>query len=523
MTRILTKFLLIVALSSLASCKIFKANKIDDQVELTRSDFKKYVYKNKERKKGKRASSIKNSNSSIPKMRAFSSRPPRPLSDQEFLDSYQKISFSVTDQIPLKDVLIELGRIAKIDVELDPNISGGIIISAHKKPLGQVVKRICELGNLRYKYRDGVLRFERDIPFLKTYQVDYLNEGSNLWQDVESNLNAILENEKSGSVAMSSVEEDNLPKSSISVSKSAGLITIFANHKQHNKATQYLSNVEKNSSAQVLIEAKVVEVTLNDEFRTGINWSGDSGNFLVGAGFSAAGAEGSTSAISFVTNGDIGLSVSALEKFGTTRTLSSPRIHAINNRKSILNFTREIVYFKIESDVTTAGVANAAGQTVNSVTSTKEVEEEGVKLTITPSINLNTNEVTMKIKPVITVNAGFVDDPARVRDNNGDLIAINVVPQMITREIDTVAKVASGNAIVIGGLMQESTNSEESGVPFLQRIPIIGYLFKSTIKVSQVTETVLFIKATIVDSVTRAGKIDREIQEKFDSNRRRFF
>lgn len=521
MTRILVKFLIIVTLLVPSACKSLAPNKIDNQANLTRSDFKKYVFKDK--KKVYKNNNSKQSLGQIPIIKSFSSKPPKPVTDEDFLNSYQKISFSVTDQIPLKDVLIELGRIAKIDVELDPNIDGGIVISAHKKPLGQVIRRICELGNLRFQYKNGALRFERDIPFLKTYKVDYLEDGSNLWQEASSNLEKIIENEKAGARALSNSKEDNLPSSSVSISKSAGLISVFANKRQHEKVSEYLSDVERNASAQVLIEAKVVEVTLNDEFRTGIKWDRDSSNFLLEAGFSAAGAEGSSSAISFVTNGDIGLSVSALEKFGTTRTLSSPRIHAINNRKSILNFTREIVYFKIESDTTTAGVANAAGQTVNSVTSTKEVEEEGVKLTITPSINLNTNEVTMKIKPVITVNAGFVDDPARVRDDNGDLIAINVVPQMITREIDTVAKIASGNAIVIGGLMQESTNSEESGVPFLQRIPIIGYLFKSTIKVSQVTETVLFIKATIVDSVTRAGKVDQELQDQFDTNRRKFF
>lgn len=522
MTRILTKFLLIVALSALLSCKMFTANKIDDQVELTRSEFKKYAYKNSNSPKTSKKS--KNIDlASIPKIKSFSSKPPKPVTDEDFLNSYQKISFSVTDQIPLKDVLIELGRIAKIDVELDPNISGGIVISAHKKPLGQVVQRICELGNLRYKYNNGALRFERDIPFLKTHQVDYLDEGSNLWQEVSSNLEKILENEKAGALALSSVEEDKLPSSSVSVSKAAGLISVFANDRQHRKIEEYLADVEQNASAQVLIEAKVVEVTLNDEFRTGINWSRDSGNFLVGAGFSAAGAEGSTSAISFVTNGDIGLSVSALEKFGTTRTLSSPRIHAINNRKSVLNFTRQLVYFKIESDTTNAATPNAGNNTVISITSTKEEEEEGVKLTITPSINLKTNEVTLQIKPKITVNSGFIDDPALVRDNNNNILGTNRVPQMQTREIDTVAKITSGNAIVIGGLMQEATNTEESGVPFLQRIPIIGYLFKSTSKVSTVTETVIFIKATIVDSISRAGKIDKQIHEKFDTNRRRFF
>lgn len=531
MSRI-TAYLLISLLSvGLFSCKTAKkvrqADSLDTKIGFTKSDFDKYIIKNpKSLDEARKAARLNNKAGSIPKTATIDLRPPKPVTNKDFLDAYRNVSFSVTDEIPLKDVLIELGRIAKIDVELDPNITGGIVISAHRKPLGEIIERISRLGNLRYEFKNGVLRFERDLPYTNNYFVDYLKEGSDMWQEVHTNATQILTNERSTSASFRSASgADNIPASSLTVNKSAGILSVYAPKRHHEAIATYLEDVKEMASAQVLIEAKVVEVQLKDEFSAGIDWNltgaSPGTGLTTSGGFSAIG-EASSSAFSFVTGGDITSSVSALEKFGTTRTLSSPRIHAINNRTAVLNFTKAIVYFQLESGVTTSGTQTAS-QTTSAITSTKMEEEEGVKLTIIPSINLKTREITMHIKPVITVNSGFVDDPALLRDDEGDVIGTNQVPQMQTREIDTVAKIADGNAIVIGGLMQEVTANTDSGIPFLQRIPFFGYLFKSSTKESTITETVIFIKATIVSSSTGAGKTDREMQEKFDTNRRKFF
>lgn len=527
MDKFSTYLLLIVVPLMLSGCGQRINDPIDTKTNLRKSDFDRYVTKKAGSEEKRREKALKqNKSRSIPSISSIKPRPPKQIKERDFLDQYQNVSFSVTDDTPLKDVLIELGRIAKLDVELDPNITGGIVISAHKKPLGQIVKRICRLGNLRYEFKNGVLRFERDLPYTKNYFVDYLKEGSDLWTEVDNNIKQLLQNERSSTTTMLSESgQDNIPISSMTINKSAGILTIYAPKRHHDAIQRYLYDVEEMASAQVLIEAKVVEVQLSDEFRAGINWDltgkSPSTGIKTDGGFSAIG-EGAASAFSFVTGGDIASSVSALEKFGTTRTLSSPRIHAINNRKSILNFTKKLVYFQIQADTTTTG-GLADGQTTFAVTSTRLEEEEGVKLTIIPSINLKSNEITMHIKPIITVNSGYIDDPASVQDQNGNTIATNQVPQMQTREIDTVAKITDGNVIVIGGLMQESTTNTDSGVPFLQRIPLIGNLFKSTSKESTITETVIFIKATIVKSSDSVDKNDRNLQEKFDTNVRGFF
>ncbi len=443
------------------------------------------------------------------------------------------ISFSVTDEVPLKDVLIEIGRVADIDIDLDPSISGGVIINAVDKPLKEVIDRIAILGKLRYSYEKGVLYFKRDTPYLHNYFVDYLADGS-LWADVEENITALLNSQQS---SRSSDDENgkSIAASSFTSNKSAGIISVFASSTDHELVQKYLDAVEKTSSAQVLIEAKVVEVTLSDQYKTGIEWSWLSGRELSRATVGEDGEESSinitrrnlsidggfdtSSAANMVFTGLMGgnldLSVSALEEFGTTKTLSSPRIHAMNNQAASLNFADKLVYFEIDA-TQTSNTANS-DNVVQTFTSEIKEEDVGVQLEIIPSINLKKREVVMKIKPTLSVKSNDVVDPASPPGIE------NLVPVIQSRELETVAKVESGNVIVIGGLMKEEQTNKDTGIPYLKDIPILGWLFKSSSKVSTVTETVIFIKATIVDSATPANDVDKEMQEMFDSNRRRFF
>ncbi len=144
------------------------------------------------------------------------------LKPPKFTQGNQIISFSVTQNVDLKDVLIELSRVAGLEIDIDPKISGGIIINAKNRPLIEVIKRICNLGNIRYDFKNGVLTFYSDYNYSKHYLVNYLVEGG-LWTDVETNLKNII----SGL---------GVSDGSVILNKSAGIITIFANEKGQNAA-----------------------------------------------------------------------------------------------------------------------------------------------------------------------------------------------------------------------------------------------------------------------------------------------
>lgn len=480
---------------------------------MTEQDIKDSVMKSKEQQKKTKEEAIK-SDIPIPRLNKRIIAPPIPKIGGEKI-----ISFYVTEQVPLRDVLIELGRIAEIDVDVDPKISGGVIINAKNRPFKEIIDRIASQGNLRYSYKNKVLYFETDKPFMKNYFVDYL-DNSPLWDDVQTNIENIFSSEK----ASSESEGSATASSSITPNKTAGMLTIYATDKQHSAIEKYLEDVSKQSSMQVLIEAKVVEVSLTEKFRAGIDWSQDMFKFdspNADTGFSAL-VTSSNPALK-IFGGDINIAVDAMSKFGSTKAISSPRIHAMNNQKASLNFAEKLIYFKVEAQQSAQGTTTgtAASTVATTVTSTKQEENVGVQIEITPSINLKTGEITMNISPKITQKTGEVKDPATA--NTSQFSYANSVPVITTREITTSVKIASGNVIILGGLMKDSSSGGEGGIPLLRRIPIFGWLFKSIEKSSDVSETVIFIKATIVNSGTRANKVDRELQEKYDVNRRNFF
>ena len=503
--KIISIVFLLVAQSS---CYQGKLDPFDVQNGLSRKDIKDAIVKQPEGINKKNSELLKTI--SIPKTSKLIMTPPPPV-----IGGDKVISFSVTDTVPLKDVLTELGRVAKIDVDISSKVSGGVTINAKNRSLKEILDRISTQANLRYSYNNGVLYFEPDAPIMKNYFVDYLQKGP-LWGEVEKNILSILTNSQDSSGV--------LKNSSISSNKSAGIITAFATESQQEEIAKYLDAVYRTASAQVLIEAKIVEVGLKEEFRAGIQWDilGTTTSTIAGT---TSGGGGIVSGTISLFNGNISSSINALETFGTTRTIASPRLHAINNQKASLKFADTIVYFKIDSNqnVTTTSGATSANQ--SNVTSTKEELDIGTELEISPSINIATQEIVLNVKPTLSVRGVDVIDPASPTNADGESVESlqNKVPQVNTRTVETIAKIKSGDVLVIGGLMRDDTTNTDTGVPFLAGIPVLGWLFKSSTKETNITETVIFIKATIIENGKGPSKIDADLQKKFDSNRRRFF
>ena len=528
---LLYKALLLVALFVNFSCSKKKLDVFDTKSNLSISEIEKSMIKEKKAKPSQQ--SQQQIQSSIPKLNKTIVTPPPPIIGGDTI-----MSVYINSSNPIVDALVDIGRAANIDVDIDPTInnSGGVIINANNRPLKEIIDRICTQANLRYSYKNKVLFFEPDKSFLKNYYSDFLPD-SPLWDEVKTNLENILTVEaprnnfsapsESVSSSSSSSSSGSQTSTSVTANKNSGLFTIYANTKQHLSIEKYLNEVNKQASAQVLIEAKIVEVSLSDSFQAGIDWGHKSWANMVGAG---NGASSFTTKNNYSTTGglsylpgktvkifglgpDINLAVKALSTFGVTKAISSPRISAINNQKSTLTFANKLVYFKIEQTAGVASTANTPG-TGNVANSTKQEESVGVILNLTPSINLKSNEVTISIEPKFTTSNEKVQDPVN---------ALNSIPVIVTRELKTIAKIQSGNVLVLGGLMEDSSSNSQTGTPFISKIPVLGWFFKFVNRSSNIKETVIFIKATIINSSSQVNSVDRELQEKYDVNRREYF
>lgn len=490
---------------------------IDSDNNMSRKEFTDFMNGKKSGKSNENTLELSNKTTPPNISKLLVAPPPPPMGNGNL------ISFSVTEEVPIKDVLVELGRIADLDIEVDPDIQGGIILKVSNKPLDVIVKRIADLAGLKYTYTNNILRFEKDLPYTETYNVDFLID-NDVWGTMESALNEIISLNAPKNVN-TQVYTDNQPQQQFTQSKNANvdsykiiinkpssMVTVYANEKTQKAVKRYIEHVKVNYASQVLIEAKVVEVALNDDYQAGIDWSVMGKDGGISSGF--ADNNGTIRTVVGGLNGqlfkgDLTAAINALQTFGMTKTISSPRVHAINNQKADLKFISKLIYFSLEKDEEEN--TNSSTTTKSTTyTSTKQEEEVGVVLSITPSINLDKNEITLKVLPELKVKVGEVEDPTN---------PLNKVPVIQSRSVETSLKIKSGNILVIGGLMSEDTINTQSGVPFLSSIPWLGHLFKSTSKTKEVRETVIFIKATIIKPNGEIENYDKELYKKFGRDR----
>lgn len=307
-----------------------------------------------------------------------------------------------------------------------------------------------------------------------------------------------------------------------SFNKQAGLLNIFASQKQHEKIEDYLEKLRRTVSSQILVEAKVFEVELNDESATGIDWNAVVGEFSAGTSlarqpFSSNPVGSGVGSVFSYAGNDFDFLIDAISRFGTVRTLSSPRLTVMNNQTAVLNVSESRVFFDLTINRTT-GTANTPPTT--DITSEVKSVPEGVIIAVHPSVDLDSNEILMNLRPSITRVVNTVNDPAVGLLNIPDVE--NPVPELSVRELDSVVRMRSGETAIMGGLMQDRAASEQQSIPVLGEVPMIGGLFRNQLDRIKKTEMVIFLRATVVP-VSKPSSTDKNLYKKFGSTDRRPF
>jgi general secretion pathway protein D len=286
--------------------------------------------------------------------------------------------------------------------------------------------------------------------------------------------------------------------------KESGILLVRATSRQHEKVQEFIDKVMVTAKRQVVIEATIVEVTLSDNYKQGINWSLLQRN---GSGFQlnqapTVGLPSANPANMFTLNylnplsrlGNLSASVSLLESFGKVKVLSSPKLSVMNNQTATLKVVNNMVYFTITS---TAATYSATGTilTQPTYTTTPNTVSVGFIMNVTPQIS-DSDTVTINLRPTITRILDYVNDP------NPDLAkagVINRVPELQTREMESIIKVDNGQIAIMGGLMQDTVNNLTDEVPGLGRIPGIGEFFKNRNDTTTKTELVIFLRPIVLN------------------------
>ncbi|WP_276680376.1 pilus (MSHA type) biogenesis protein MshL, partial [Thalassolituus oleivorans] len=267
-----------------------------------------------------------------------------------------------------------------------------------------------------------------------------------------------------------------------------------------------LEQTELSVQKQVLIEAKIIEVTLSDGYQAGINWStiaAQTGNNDVWASQSSV-ALANPDLIGgiFSLNVDVGDftgALSLLETQGDVEVLSSPRIATVNNQKAVIKVGSDEFFV---TDVSSTNTTTTTG-----TTETPDIGLtpffSGIALDVTPQIG-DDGEVTLHVHPKVTE----VKEKVKKIELNSDEYNLPLAYSTV-RETDSIIRARSGQIVVIGGLMQNKTSETVAKVPFFGDLPLIGGLFRQKRQETVQSELVILIQPRIIDTQLPQDRIDQ--------------
>lgn len=308
---------------------------------------------------------------------------------------------------------------------------------------------------------------------------------------------------------------------SVVVTPQASVITVRAYPDEIREVREFLGISQKRLQRQVILEAKIMEVTLSDGYQQGINWtkmfSSNGTNYTLGMGSivkNAAGtiipgklpgmdpigtALGGQSNL-VVSGGSFEAVLSFMDTQGDLNVLSSPRVTAANNQKAVIKVGIDKYFVtNLSSSVGSGDNANVA----------PEVELtpffSGISLDVTPQIDDKGN-VFLHVHPAV------IEVEEEVKELNlGSTTGVVTLPlaKSSIRESDSVIRAQDGDVVVIGGLMKSNTSDMTSKVPFLGDIPALGHLFRNTSQLTQKTELVILLKPTVVGVNTWQSEMER--------------
>jgi len=464
----------------------------------------------------------------------------------------------VVSGVAVKDLLFSMARDAQINLDIHDDIEGTVTLNAIDQTLQQILERVSQQADIRYTLENNTLRVRADTPYLQSYTVDYVNisrvskgiirvatnigstgqgsigdsegSGSNdnennssltevlltsdnkFWQTLTHNIIEILhteeddtdtENTPAATTEQTSTLDNN---SDVIVNRESGLIMVRASYRQHKEIQLFIDKVLNTSKRQVMIEATIAEIKLSDRYQAGVDWTVVAEDPTSGVNVltNLAGSNLAQSPFSqFTLNDTIGgnqvsMTLKALEQFGDVQVLSSPKVMAINNQPAILKVVDNIVYFEMNVDTSLSDT-----QSLTSFETEIKTVPVGFVMAVTPFIN-DHEAVTLNIRPTISRVIDSVEDPNPAFKDAG---VISEVPVIQIREIESILTINSGDTAVIGGLMQDTVNDKESGVPILSSIPFIGSLFRYDDDFREKSELIIFIRPVVIHHASLTGDL----------------
>ncbi len=444
-------------------------------------------------------------------------------------------SFSLRDA-DIREVLMALSKQTSFNIVVDPDVQGRVTVDLKNVSMSEALDTLTELLDLNYRIRQNLIRVSKPAPETRIFSLQYVNlkrAGSSSTSAAIGTSGGLVTGTTTGTTvtpAITGTSGGTSGSTSVSTStatdlwtdletgikkilsstglmvmdKQSGNILVTDLPKFLDRVASFLESIEGSVQRQVLIEARIVEVTLTGEYKFGLDWGAIAqAAALKGASTIAANAKRiigqaiTPAAGGFqigVVSTDFRALLDTISTQGELNVISSPKLATLNNQTAVIRAGTDEVFFQTRVQELSSGVG-ALGQTQTTRTVTPQTVTVGVVLGITPQIAPD-GYVVLHIHPTVTEKQRETTSPA------GD-----VFPVLSVREADMVVRAKEGQVVVIGGLMQDKRSNSESKVPILGDLPGIGRLFRSTNQEVRKTELTVLLSATVmvgkkVDEIT---------------------
>lgn len=473
--------------------------------------------------------------------------------ESTYPESPEKVSLFVRD-IEISDVLFLLSKDSNLPIVADSDVRGKVTVNIRDKSVFEILEAVMRPLGYTVFVEEGIIRVTNPRLVSKTFQVNYIRgsrsslssmraiitaqsygqqsgtqpsasggEGStgvkvttedksNFWRELARGLEVLIFGEAGSGAAEDGFSKGDKTGKKLILNEQSGLVFVKDYADNMKKIQAYLEDIQRSVRRQVMIQAHIIEVTLNDKYSLGLDW-----NALAGSG---TGSEGellqfaqnlvptpATGVFQInLTNKKINALLDAMKEQGTLNVLSSPKVSAINNQNALVKLSNREVSW-ISTTTVIPGTTN-----ITETTDTPWIDEVGIFLDVTPQIDTE-GLITMHIHPSISEKTGTSTPNNRNSGSSMPIIAV--------REVDTIVHVRPGQTIVIAGLIKDKISEVRRSVPVLGDIPFFGDLFAQVYQEKSKTELVILMTPYLLNE-TSIDEMSRESEERLSRMGRKF-
>jgi len=440
-------------------------------------------------------------------------KPPPPLEKPEKMEEIviplieekkepeRLLTFSMRDS-DIREALLAIAKTLNYNIVLDPDVSGKATIEVKRVTLEEALDALLTPLGLQYSKERNFIRISKLRRETRAFSLNYITTKRTGTSSVVSAITVGAGAAGAGGGGISTTDTADLwteiesgLKNLVSeggkfvINKMAGAIVVTDFPHILKNVAKFLEEVEGSVQRQVMIQAKLVDVTLSDEFKMGLNWSAITKlsklhitGTLDGKMIAQTLSPGSGVFQIGMTDSNFSALLDAMAAQGKLNILSSPKISVLNNQKAVIKVSTSEVYFEVKTEVD-------PDTKKETTTPTSKTVDIGVVLEVSPRIT-NDGQIIMDIHPIITEKVG---------EATYESSSVKVTTPIVSvREANSVVKVRDGQTMILAGLIQEKRDETARKVPILGDIPGLGTLFSRTERSRQKSELVVFLTPTIL-------------------------